>query len=104
MAAMSDSSPVPMDIDSTVPSSPPPSAPGAFPNGVNGEENTPPRPPPHRSPTNSKPSEPATGDAEACKAAGNKFFKAKQFDKAIAEYTKGSDNFSSAFDYSSLTY
>ena len=28
-------------------------------------------------------------DAEACKAAGNKFFKAKDYDRAIKEYTKG---------------
>jgi len=78
------------------PSSPPPSAPGAFPssNGVNGEngdkENEAPRPPPHRSSTNSSPKVPEpTVDAEACKAAGNKFFKAKQYDKAVQEYTKG---------------
>jgi DnaJ family protein C protein 7 len=30
-----------------------------------------------------------TIDAEACKAAGNKFFKARDFDKAVEEYSKG---------------
>lgn len=75
----------------------PQQAPGAFPNGVNGDqsEESGPAPPPHRSATSSPaqqssptPSEPV--DAEACKEAGNKFFKAKQYDKAIEEYTKGS--------------
>jgi hypothetical protein len=28
-------------------------------------------------------------DAQQCKEAGNKFFKAQQYDKAIEEYTKG---------------
>jgi len=34
--------------------------------------------------------EPLGVDSEASKAAGNRFFKAKQYEKAIAEYTKGS--------------
>lgn len=70
-------------------------APGAFPetangttngesNGVNGDDKKSPTPPPHREPLKPK------VDAEACKAAGNKFFKAKDYSRAIAEYTKGS--------------
>lgn len=98
MSAMSDplpAQPQPMDLDreqtaspSATPSSPPP-PPGSFPqtNGVNGthEKNErPPTPPLHRTPTG-----PNLEDAEAHKAAGNKFFKAKQYDKAIEEYSKG---------------
>lgn len=69
----------------------PESVPGGFPstNGVNGdkagekgegegEAEAPPVPPPH-----------APVDAEACKASGNKFYKAGQYERAIAEYTKG---------------
>lgn len=75
---------------------PAPETPGAFPqaNGVNGEhvdeQDAKPVPPPHRTPT-SPPPEPETPavDAEACKAAGNKFYKAKQYEQAIAEYSKG---------------
>jgi len=63
--------------------------PGAFPetNGVNGthKEDEAPAPPPHKS---SPPPKPEV-DAEACKAAGNKFFKAREWEKAIQEYTKG---------------
>jgi len=63
--------------------------PGAFPetNGVNGthKEEEAPAPPPHKS---SPPPKPEV-DAEACKAAGNKFFKAREWEKAIQEYTKG---------------
>ncbi|KAI4736649.1 TPR-like protein [Aureobasidium sp. EXF-12298] len=44
-----------------------------------------PTPPPHKTPTTSPPS---TEDAEAFKAAGNKYFKAGDYTKAIAEYTK----------------
>lgn len=76
----------------------PQSAPGAFPqtNGVNGDSHAEgsPAPPPHRTPTSPPPQQekqekqPAV-DAEKCKEAGNKFFKAKQYDKAIEEYTKG---------------
>ena len=41
---------------------------------------------PHRIP--SPPSPPAI-DAEECKALGNKYFKSRDYTKAIAEYTKG---------------
>ncbi|KAF2101905.1 TPR-like protein [Rhizodiscina lignyota] len=97
MSAMSDSQPQPMDLDreqtaspSATPASPPP-PPGSFPqtNGVNGthaKEERPPTPPLHRTPTG-----PNLEDAESHKAAGNKFFKAKQYDKAIEEYTKAID-------------
>lgn len=71
--------------------------PGAFPeaavNGteVNGASETGqegPVPPPHRTPVEEKPEVPPV-DAEACKAAGNKFYKAGQYGHAIDEYTKG---------------
>jgi DnaJ homolog subfamily C member 7 len=51
---------------------------------INGKEERSPTPPPHRSPV--KP----VVDAEACKAVGNKFFKAKDYMRAVTEYTKGS--------------
>lgn len=35
--------------------------------------------------------QPPSVDAEACKEAGNKFYKAKQYDQAIEEYTKAID-------------
>lgn len=73
----------------------PESVPGGFPttNGVNGagssgEEEQAPAPPPHKSPRTPPPQKEPV-DAEACKAAGNKFYKAGQYEKAIAEYTKG---------------
>ncbi|KZF24144.1 TPR-like protein [Xylona heveae TC161] len=69
MSAMNDT-PQPMDVENESPAT----------NGVNGDGA--PAPPPHRTPTN------GPVDAEACKAAGNKFFKLKDYDKAIAEYTK----------------
>jgi hypothetical protein len=67
-------------------------------NGVNGEhskgaeEETRPKPPPHRTPA-SPPAKPAIRpeDAEAFKAAGNKFYKAAQYGNAIDEYTKGKE-------------
>ncbi|KAF2139534.1 uncharacterized protein K452DRAFT_327997 [Aplosporella prunicola CBS 121167] len=68
----------PMDADSPAPA-----------NGsaeTNGDKAAPP-PPPHRTPTSPPPQADAV-DPEACKAAGNKFFKAKEYDKAIKEYTK----------------
>lgn len=72
-----------MDVDREATASPTPK-----PNGTaaetNGDSSAPP-PPPHRTPT----SPPPPVDAEACKAAGNKFFKAKDYTKAIQEYTKG---------------
>jgi DnaJ family protein C protein 7 len=68
-------------------------------NGVNGkhgkgsEEEDRPKPPPHRTPT-SPPAKPAIRpeDAEAFKAAGNKFYKAGQYGSAIDEYTKGKEH------------
>ncbi|THW62237.1 TPR-like protein [Aureobasidium pullulans] len=44
-----------------------------------------PAPPPHKTPSTPPPS---TEDAEAFKAAGNKYFKAGDYSKAIQEYTK----------------
>ena len=92
-----------MDVDggdqngvTSPPAESPPATPaqtvsGAFPditNGtsteIDGMEDKSPTPPPHRSPV-----KPAV-DAEACKAAGNKFFKAKDYMRAATEYTKGS--------------
>jgi len=73
----------------------PQQAPGAFPqangNGANGDhtEESGPAPPPHKSPSNSPPPQSPVVDAQQCKEAGNKFFKAQQYDKAIEEYTKG---------------
>jgi DnaJ family protein C protein 7 len=80
-------------------------------NGANGrdtplhDEEVGPRPPPHRVPTSPPPATagasapvpaPAPAmpakppvDAEACKTSGNKFFKAKEYDKAVKEYSKG---------------
>ena len=88
LSAMAAAEPqAPMDIDSPIPSSPQ-NTPGSFPspNGVNGfDQSEPPRPPPHKSPQ----SPTSSTNAEASKAAGNKFFKAHQYDKAIAEYTRG---------------
>lgn len=91
----------PMDVDHATqengtstngqPPSPSKEAPGAFPdsvngsetpNGVNGHEEKSPTPPPHKPQV-------VKVDAEACKAAGNKFFKAKDYERAIVEYTKG---------------
>lgn len=45
-----------------------------------------PIPPPHKTP--SPPPKPAY-DPEACKATGNKYFKAKDYTRAVQEYTKG---------------
>ena len=96
-AAMSgdDGRSTPMDVNGDAPavngSSQPPTpshdAPGAFPteetNGDNDRDERSPTPPPHKVPPTPK------VDPEACKAAGNKFFKAKDYDRAIQEYTKG---------------
>lgn len=98
ISTMSDP-PTPMDVDqdngssSAPPSSPPPAFSAT--NGVNGDGS--PMPPPHRTPASPPPQQPQQPqqprkpevDAEACKATGNKFFKAKEYDKAIKEYTKG---------------
>lgn len=105
MSAMSDQpTPQPMDIDREYSSSPAPSSPAteqpSKTNGVNGG----PAPPPHRytkSPppqsanyaatpeAATPPTEPPTIDAEEYKAAGNKFFKIKDYPAAIKEYSKG---------------
>lgn len=50
-----------------------------------------PMPPPHKSPPQSPLNQPACTDAEAYKAAGNKFFKAGDFKKAVAEYGRAVD-------------
>lgn len=76
---------------------PAPETPGAFPmNGVNGDhfdeeqEESGPVPPPHQIQSSPLPQpEKLAVDAEACKAAGNKFYKAKQYQMAIDEYSKG---------------
>ena len=77
---------------SSPPATPSREAPGAFPeqssddgtDGTNnGSEERSPTPPPH------KVTPPPKVDPEACKAAGNKFFKAKDYERAIVEYTKG---------------
>ncbi|PBP28772.1 tetratricopeptide [Diplocarpon rosae] len=95
------SEPERMDVDSdgpsAAPTSPPPqtSMPGAFdapkPNGTSAPSNGEgPVPPPHKSnPTSPAAASPPTAEeAEAFKAAGNKFYKAKEYKKAIEEYTK----------------
>jgi DnaJ family protein C protein 7 len=79
-------------LKASPPATPLQSAPGAFPesttngntNGVSDhDDDKSPTPPPHKEPP------PPPVDAEACKAAGNKFFKAKDYARAITEYTKG---------------
>jgi hypothetical protein len=79
--------------------------PGAFPettNGtatdINGKEDKSPTPPPHRSPMKS------AVDAEACKAAGNKFFKAKDYLRAVTEYTKGTTSHVTSKGHHSLIF
>ena len=97
-----------MDVDSSspAPSSPATEVPGGFSktNGTNGNHEARPAPPPHRytkSPPPSSanyaatseaatvPAEMPTIDAEEYKAAGNKFFKIKDYPAAIKEYSKG---------------
>lgn len=94
-----------MDVDSepqAAPTSPPPQSkmPGSFEapkpaaNGTNGATSSHaegPVPPPHKSNPSSPvaPAAPTPEEAEAFKAAGNKFYKAKDYKKAIEEYTKG---------------
>ena len=51
---------------------------------ANGDKS--PTPPPHKA--SSTPPKPAY-DPEECKALGNKYFKAKDYTKAVQEYTKG---------------
>lgn len=85
----------PMDIDREGPSSPPINTSAAFPESdggasedhANGE--TSPVPPPHSvNPTTSPPPKPFI-DPEICKAVGNKYFKSKDYQRAIQEYSKG---------------
>jgi DnaJ homolog subfamily C member 7 len=59
-------------------------------NGINNPANgdAAPAPPPHRS-NPSSPVPTAEDEAEAYKAAGNKFFKEKDYKNAIIQYTKG---------------
>ena len=88
-----------MDVDSNGPdvkSSPVPARTPSFFGQPNGEakEKEPsngmssPIPPPHaEKPVSSPPPKPAV-DAEACKALGNKYFVAKDYTRAIQEYTK----------------
>ncbi|KAL9051236.1 MAG: hypothetical protein Q9206_004779, partial [Seirophora lacunosa] len=98
MSARSDPS-TPMDVEqdgeaSSAASTPPSAAPNTYPD-TNGEADdddlertTSPVPPPHRfMPPTSPPPKPSL-DPEACKALGNKYFKNKDYVKAIAEYTK----------------
>ena len=95
MATDSERPTYPMDVDFSPPAQD--STPGAFPttNGVNGDsENHAPQPPAHKSQTTNTPDSTAASDAVSFKDAGNKFFKAKQYDKAIAEYTKGREYWS----------
>ena len=95
---MSDSDDMDVDQDFPAvasPSSPVPSMPGNFssPGGfdlsdsANGDAS--PIPPPHRMPTEAPPPPKTLVDAEACKAAGNKFFKQGDYESAIRQYTKG---------------
>lgn len=84
----------PMDLEdddpitngTSAPQTPAQETPGAFPdpeaNGVSDHDAKSPTPPPHQPP-------PPKVDPEACKAAGNKFFKAKDYDRAVQEYSKG---------------
>ncbi|KAI4140660.1 MAG: hypothetical protein L6R39_005696, partial [Caloplaca ligustica] len=93
--------PTPMDVDpngdaSSAASTPPPAASNNY-TDVSGdaddedfERTTSPVPPPHRfiAPTSPPPPPKPSLDPEACKALGNKYFKNKDYVKAIAEYTK----------------
>lgn len=103
LSSMSD--PDRMDIDSEgpngAPASPSPQTnmPGSFDspkmNGTNGSpSNEGPVPPPHKSNPTSPATVPASTpeEAEAFKTAGNKFYKAKEYKKAIEEYTKGKES------------
>lgn len=84
-----------MDVDVEAPSSMPGSFDSPKANGVNGnhadEETGAPEPPPHKSnPASPAQDAPPTPEqAEAFKALGNKYYKAKEYGKAIDEYTKG---------------
>ena len=88
------------DVDPEAPTNGTPSSPTPMawtasdqPNGAShedyGDGDDSPVPPPHGSlPATSPPPKP-TIDPEACKAVGNKYFKAKDYTKAIQEYSKG---------------
>jgi len=67
-------------------------------NETNGHTNrdSSPAPPPHKAP--SPPPKPAL-DPEACKATGNKYFKAKDYTRAVVEYTKGENTFAAALQH-----
>lgn len=66
------------------------SSPGTQSNGVHSDTaERSPTPPPHNVPSSTPQPAPPVVDAEACKLAGNKFFKAGDYQKAISEYTKG---------------
>ena len=87
----------PMDLDRDTPAPTTPLEKPSVANGVNGDdhkEDAPPPPPPHRTPTSPQqengPQQSPAADGEAYKAAGNKFFKAKEYNRAILEYGKGS--------------
>ena len=93
------SEPMDSDRETPAPSSPVPGKSPVAANGMNGDdrqEASPPPPPPHRTPTSPQqengPQQSPSADAEAYKAAGNKFFKAKEYGRAIQEYSKGSLN------------
>lgn len=101
LSNMSEPVPIEVDVDhdrpNGTPSSPTqpivPTSPGVSSgNNVNGTTNSmAPTPPPHKSaPTSPIPAPaPTAEDAEAFKTAGNKFYKAKEYKRAIEEYTKG---------------
>ena len=74
-----------MDVDSDTP------GPHQHTNGVSDQMNDDdsPIPPPHKTP--SPPPKPAY-DPEACKATGNKYFKARDYTRAVQEYTKGEES------------
>jgi DnaJ family protein C protein 7 len=101
MSQLNSDQPTPMDVDT--PSSP---AQQQQPNGTPSQQDQDarPAPPPHRYTTSpppqtanyaatpeeaSTPVQAPTIDAEEYKAAGNKFFKIKDYPQAIKEYTKG---------------
>lgn len=77
----------PMDVDSETTDGDSMNAPGSGENAtINGQNGR--TQPPQNTPT-AAPPKPSV-DAEEFKALGNKYFKAKDYTKAIAEYTKGS--------------
>jgi DnaJ family protein C protein 7 len=101
-----------MDVDrdsSAVPSSPPPPQPKKqssfsvpIPNGINTAVNGEgPVPPPHKS-NPSSPIPTTEEEAESYKAAGNRFFKEKDYKNAIIQYTKGKLDSLNIFLFTSL--